>query len=89
MTIDCRYCGKRFDDARCWTICPHESLMSDKHLNQKDRAMKLLGKAVVFNHMPDEKPRRIESITWDGMVSVSGMEGYFAPWCFVVVRTAV
>lgn len=26
MRVKCDDCGKIYDDARCWTICPHHSL---------------------------------------------------------------
>lgn len=33
MYVTCDKCGKHYDDAQCWTICPHYSLdkLDDGH----------------------------------------------------------
>ncbi len=81
MIIKCQSCGHRLDDAEQSTICPHDRFLSIEDQAQKDLGISLLGKKVAFHHMP-ESPVRITSVGWNGMVSVEGMAGEFAPSLF-------
>lgn len=47
MYVTCDKCGKHYDDAQCWTICPHYSL--DKYAHGDWCQL------VVFNLRTDEK----------------------------------
>lgn len=88
MRLTCPDCRKRYDDARCSTICPHEQFMPDDLIAQKDLACSLIGKDVCFNHMMDGPRYCVQSIGWDGMVTLAGdeMVGEFAPHLFTVVK---
>lgn len=83
MNVTCQKCSIEFDDADRSTICPHDLIMPAKDIERKKAALKLLGKYVSFHHMP-EKSFFVESCSWNGMISVSGMVGEFAPHLFVV-----
>lgn len=82
MIIVCNECQERFDDADRLTYCPHDLIMSREDLEQKKLALSLFEKDITFVHMPEEPARRIQSISWNGMVTVSGMVGEFAPHLF-------
>lgn len=86
MMVRCDECGVDFDDARNLTYCPHAALMSDSDMAQKDLAIALIadGKPVRFAHQAETGPDyRIISIGWNGMVSLHGQPGEFAPHLFV------
>ncbi len=84
MQTTCLKCRKRYDDADRLTYCPHDLIMPRADLEQKKLALALHGKDIVFAHLPDEPARRIQSISWNGMVTVTGMPGEFAPHIFRV-----
>ncbi len=86
MTVRCETCKFQYDDAVCDTGCPHERFLSVNDARQKDLGISLLGKTVAFHHMP-ESPMRISSVGWNGMVTVDGMAGEFAPSLFRVVES--
>lgn len=88
MKQSCEKCGVDYDDARCSTICPHEQFLPDDLIRQKDLAATLIGKVVRFNHQPDGPSYRVQSIGWDGMISLAGEElpGWFAPHLFTIAR---
>lgn len=83
MRVTCGLCSKPFDDAERSTICPHRSIMPKEDLKRKMAAIDLLGQQVRFAHQPDGPWRRIQSMSWNGMLTVEGMEGEFAPHLFV------
>lgn len=86
MDRTCDDCGMRYDDARRLTYCPHDPLMSDADLAQKDMAISLTGKTIRFNHQHDTGPDfRVQSVGWNGMVTLDAFPGEFAPHLFVVV----
>jgi hypothetical protein len=85
MQKTCDSCARVYDDAKCWTYCPHDQFLSDESLAQKDLANRLCGKRLRFNHMPDGN-LYIESVNWEGMVTIKGMPGEFAPHLFQVVE---
>lgn len=85
----CRACDMRYDDAKASTICPHRVFLTDEQLKQKDLAISLMGKRVRFAHVPaGGETTRVTSCGWDGMVTVEGMSGEFAPHIFVEVPDA-
>lgn len=88
MNILCVDCFTYFDDARRLSYCPHEPLASDEILDRKDAAARLLmANTVRFNHEADTGPdRKIQSVSWDGMVTLGDLAGEFAPHLFVAVR---
>ena len=84
VIVTCPDCREVFDDARCWTVCPHNKLMSDENMDQKIKGLALLGKMVVFaNQPPGAAPTRVVSVGWNGMVTLDGWAGEFAPHLFV------
>lgn len=86
MNRTCEDCGLLYDDARQWTTCPHEPLMSDQDLARKDLACALTGQNLLFFHQePDHKPYRIQSIGFNGMVTLVGLEGEYEPSWLVVM----
>lgn len=81
----CNKCRNRYDDAERWTTCPHAVLMSAEDLERKDAAIVLLGKRVLFSHQVEGAPFRVLSCGWNGMVTVEGFVGEFAPHLFRVI----
>lgn len=58
----------------------------DPLLEKRKAAGALVGKVVIWAHQgPEDKPMRVLSATYDGMVTVSGFTGHFAPHLFIVV----
>lgn len=89
MKVHCLKCRKTFDDARCNTICPHEQFLPDDLIKQKDLAISLIGKDLYFNHMPDGPRYKVQSVGWDGMITLCGgdeLPGEFAPHLFMVAK---
>ena len=85
MLVKCDKCGTEYDDADRLTICRHELIMSADDLVQKKQAIGLVGRTVRFAHEPNGPDRRISSVSWNGMVTIDGMDGVFAPHLFVKV----
>ena len=92
MQVTCGDCGARYDDAVCWTICPHEQFISDEVAAQKDLAYSLLGKSVIFAHEVSDAARNnpfrviaMRSSVTSTMVELEGMVGQFAPHLFTVI----
>lgn len=51
---------------------------------RRELAATLLGKVVVFRHIPPTVlPARVVSVSDDGMVEIEGMAGEFAPHLFM------
>ncbi len=90
MIVCCDRCAKHYDDAECWTVCPHNPLMSKENMDQKKLAISLLGKEVRFAH-DENNPTwyRIQSMGWNGMLTLEGMAGEFAPHLFVAAENIV
>jgi hypothetical protein len=85
MNRQCEDCKVRYDDARQVTYCPHAEFLTPGQAARKDAAMKLLGKKVVFWHRPaGVGPAIVDSIDFEGMVSIKGWSGMFHPELFVV-----
>lgn len=84
MTVTCGFCRERYDDADCVTLCPHALIMPRGDLEQKKLAITLLGKEVRFAHQ-EVNPTwyRITSMGWNGMLTLDGLPGEFAPHLFV------
>lgn len=84
MITTCTACKLTYDDADNSTICPHRLIMPREDLERKKLAIELIGKTVRFAH--EDIPRRVQSISFDGMVSIEGFGGEFAPHLFKVVE---
>jgi hypothetical protein len=84
MRRNCTECHASYDDAARLTYCPHDPLMSAEDLEQKDAAIKLIAKPLHFAGQPDGPEVRVESISWNGMVTLKGWSGQFAPHLFVI-----
>lgn len=82
MTTTCTTCQATYEDAECWTLCPHERFISPLAAAQKDAAFQLLHKTLVFNHQPEGPEFRVTSINHIGMVTLDGLAGEFAPHLF-------
>lgn len=86
MKVTCPDCKLKYDDARRLTFCPHDPLMSDEHLEQKDAGLALQGKDVRFAHEAGHgKIWHVESCNHIGQVALKDMPGWFAPHLFVEV----
>lgn len=89
MKRRCEKCRKSFDDARRNTICPHEQFLPADLIEQKDLAISLIGKELCFNHMPDGPRYKVQSVGFDGMITLCGgdeLPGEFAPHLFTVAK---
>ncbi len=82
MQVTCENCDACYDDARCWTYCPHDRFISDEDVARKDLAYSLVGKQLLF----DGAPTYVEAISGRGMVDIKGFSGEFAPHLFTVVE---
>jgi hypothetical protein len=80
MIVRCPTC-QTYDDAARLTYW--DQFISSDDLLQKDAALALLGKPVCFAHQPDGPAHRVQSIGWNGMVTLNDMVGEFAPHLFV------
>ena len=89
MRVTCDKCRVMYDDAKAFTFCPHERFMSDQTAAQKDLGVSLVGKPLKWANEINEPTAAvlyIESVGFDGMVTLRGWTGEFAPTCFKVVR---
>jgi hypothetical protein len=84
MLRDCQQCRKRYDDAECYTFCPHARFITAEDRGRKDLAFTLIGKPLCFAHQPNGEKVFVESIGHDGMVTLKGWTGEFAPHLFVL-----
>ncbi len=82
MTVVCPHCQRPIDDAEQNTICPHPLIMPKADLEQKKAGLELLGKDVSFAHQPNGPFHRVQGIGWNGMVTIEGFVGEFAPHLF-------
>jgi hypothetical protein len=83
MMVACKECSTIYNDADRSTICPHDWIMPPIDLMQKKLALELIDHDICFAHQPDGSTHRIQSITWNGMVTLHDMVGQFAPHLFV------
>jgi hypothetical protein len=83
MMVSCTDCSTIYDDADRSTICPHGLIMPIDDLNRKKAALDLCERDICFAHMPGGPTYRIQSVSWNGMVTLHGMTGEFAPHLFV------
>ena len=86
MNVQCDKCHKRYDDAKKWTICPHEQFLSDTQFARKDLAISLIGKDLYFAHRQEGEMFHISTVTWEGMVTLDNLPGEFTPGLFVVAK---
>lgn len=88
MMTKCTDCGATYDDADRVTICPHDLIMPAADLEQKKLGLELIGRDICFAHEPNGPVRRVQSVGWNGMVTITGMAGEFAPHLFVVKESS-
>lgn len=88
MIMNCDRCSAAYDDADRSTLCPHDLIMPAKDLERKKAALDLLGRDICFAHQPDGPVHRVQTVDWNGMVTLADMVGKFAPHLFVVVGPA-
>ena len=86
MIRRCEKCTVAYDDATCWTICPHEPFISDRDARRKDLAFSLTQKTVRYKGSEDTL--HIQSIDSRGYVTFRerGMEGEYDPTGLEVVE---
>jgi hypothetical protein len=85
VNVVCIKCCAVYDDAECWTICPHELFMPREDLERKKRALEIIGKKVRFRHQSEKGPDYlVQCVCWNGMIELEGLVGEFAPDLFVV-----
>ena len=86
MIRECEKCHASYNDATCWTICPHERFISDSDAQRKDRAFSLCGKLIrVLEGNHRGEVCRVRSIDSLGYVTVDITEETFAPYQFEVM----
>lgn len=83
--VQCEKCGAIIDDADRTTICPHDLIMPAADLEQKKAGLELIGKDICFAHQLNGPHHRVQSCSWNGMITLQGMAGEFAPHLFVIV----
>lgn len=84
MRVNCETCRLSYDDADRSTCCPHDLIMPFSDLQQKKAALALCERDLCFAHMPNGPTHRIQSVSWNGMVTLHDMVGEFAPHLFVI-----
>jgi hypothetical protein len=77
MMRTCEKCSVTYDDAVCWTICPHERFINDSDRRRKDLAFSLSGSPVRYKDK--EEVLHIQSIDSRGFVTFREMKGQFDP----------
>lgn len=87
MIVKCKTCNRDFDDADRMTFCPHDFIMPAAELAQKKAALALCERDICFAHMPDGPSHRVQSVSWNGMVTLHDMVGEFAPHLFVIAAS--
>jgi hypothetical protein len=88
MIVECPDCGATYRDEDRLTYCPHEPIMAADDLEQKKYALSLLERDICFAHQPNGPTHRIQSVGWNGMITLHDMVGEFAPHLFVVAKSA-
>jgi hypothetical protein len=88
MNTECPQCRLRYDDAERSTVCPHDRFLTPEIQKQKDLALSLVGKDLHWAHAAagTGEVLRVQSVGWNGMVTLYGWSGEFAPWLFRVVE---
>lgn len=83
----CERCSRLYDDMVASTVCPHERFLSPELQAQKDLALSLIGKDLRWAHdaCGECGVVRIQSVGWNGMVTLQGWSGEFAPHVFVII----
>jgi hypothetical protein len=86
MRVTCADCGATYLDEDRLTYCPHEPIMAADDLEQKKTALALLEHDICFLHQPDGPTHRVQSVGWNGMVTLNDMVGEFAPHLFAIAQ---
>jgi hypothetical protein len=86
MKQTCGNCRLSYDDAEHSSICPHHHLLPPDDLHRKHAALMLLGRELRFADQPNGPCHRIETVSWEGMLTLSDLAGEFAPDAFVIAQ---
>ena len=86
MQMQCGNCKAIYDDAGQLTFCPHDPIMDPSDLQQKDAGLALIGKTIRFAHQPDGPDHSVQSVGWNGMLTLRDMTGEFAPHLFITAE---
>ena len=82
MNTVCEHCRTAYDDAERSTLCPHGPIMPPADLARKKRALDL-PRALCFALDPDGAVYHLQSIGWNGFVTVAELDGEYPPSLFV------
>jgi hypothetical protein len=61
--------------------------MSDHDIDQKDAGLRLIGRQICFAHQPGGPVHNVQSVNWNGTITLFDMDGEFAPHLFVLAST--
>lgn len=86
MKTTCKKCNAHYDDASRSTVCPHVQIADPEVLARKDAALKLIGKRVRFRNEESGPSYRVMSVAFDGLVTLEGFHGEFAPHLFSITE---
>lgn len=86
MTMTCGKCGKVYDDAESWTICPHDSLKPGDMMGQWQMGRELIGKDVHFLHQTPAEAHHVNALKYDGSVGLEKLPGWFSPHLFKLIE---
>jgi hypothetical protein len=78
----CKACQKHYDNVAQQTYCPHEILLTDEQLAQKEHALSLLGHHVWFSRSMGGIQYRVTAVRWDGMIMLNTLPWRFHPHHF-------
>lgn len=76
MIVTCQECQKEYDDALCFTFCPHNQFISEEAAKRKDHAFKVFDSRKKYRVKGTEIIGEVASIDHFGMVSFRGRDLY-------------
>jgi hypothetical protein len=65
----------------------YDRFMSADDLEQNKAGIALIGRDIYFAHQPGGPTHRVQSVGWNGMVTIDDMPGEFAPHLFIAAAT--
>lgn len=91
VMTECGLCATKYDDAERSTICPHLLIMPREDLDRKIAALALAehGGWVRWAHLGthgEDALMRVESISWNGMLTLAGVPGQYDPRQLVAAK---
>jgi hypothetical protein len=72
VIVTCEECQKTYDDAECFTFCPHDPFMDPVDLERKKRAIQIFDTRKTYKVKDSERKGTITSVDYKGFVSLSG-----------------